>query len=146
VQRADLNQLLSHGAVTDLAEAAQSLALAEVRHDGDVFLKKAEAWAYQAYFLSTQNEVEEAQGRFALAPVDALVMSFLENGVAPSNRLPTGHLFEPAIHNAMQVLGGLLDGADAPLAQAAAEVLELLDRDLELRDYLLERRLEHFFS
>ena len=143
MQRADINLLLSHGAVSDLAEAARALAREDPRNDGDVFLKKAEAWAYQAYFLSTLNEVEEAQGRFAVAPVDALVMNFLESGVAPSNCLPTGHLFEPAIHQAMQTLTGLLGTA---LADEAADVMELLDRDLALRDYLLERRLEHFFS
>ena len=143
MQRADLNLLLSHGAVSDFAEAARALAREDPRNDGDVFLKKAEAWAYQAYFLSTLNEVEEAQGRFAVAPVDALVISFLEASVAPSNRLPTGHLFEPAMHQAMQTLTHLLGTA---LADEAADVLELLDRDLALRDYLLERRLEHFFS
>jgi len=141
--RTEYNQLLSHGSVSDLAEAAVELARQDARADGDVFLKKAEAWAYQAYFLSTHNEVEEAQGRFALAPVDGLVMSFLEARVAPSNRLPTGHLYEPALHQAMEVLAASLDGS---LAQEAADALELLDRDLMLRDYLLERRLEHFYS
>lgn len=141
--RADLNLLLSHGAVSDIAEAARVLAAEDLRNDGDVFLKKAEAWAYQAYFLSTLNEVEESLGRFAVAPVDALVMNFLETGVAPSNRLPTGHLFEPAMVNVMQSLTDLLE---TTLADEAADVLELLDRDLALRDYLLERRLEHFFS
>lgn len=141
--RTEYNQLLSHGSVSDLAEAAVELARQDARADGDVFLKKAEAWAYQAYFLSTHNEVEEAQGRFALAPVDGLVMSFLEARVAPSNRLPTGHLYEPALHQAMEVLAAALDGS---LAEEAADALELLDRDLMLRDYLLERRLEHFYS
>lgn len=141
--RTEYNQLLSHGSVSDLAEAAVELARKDARADGDVFLKKAEAWAYQAYFLSTHNEVEEAQGRFALAPVDGLVMSFLEARVAPSNRLPTGHLYEPALHQAMEVLAASLDGS---LAEEAADALELLDRDLMLRDYLLERRLEHFYS
>jgi hypothetical protein len=139
----DVHRLLSHGSAAELAEAARALAQADPRQDGDVFLKKAEAWAYQSYFLTTLNEVEEAQGRFAVAPVDGLVMSFLEGGVAPSNRLPTGHLYEPAMHAAMQALTGLLETS---LAEEAAEVMELLDRDLLLRDYLLERRLEHFFS
>jgi len=143
MQRADVNQLLSHGSVSEAAEAARALAKADLSHDSDVFLKKAEAWAYQAHFLSTLNEVEESPGRFSVAPVDGLVMSFLESGVAPSNRLPTGHLFEPAIHDAMQTLTGMLGSA---LDEEAAEALELLDRDLALRDYLLERRLEHFFS
>lgn len=143
MQRADFNSLLSHGAVSDIAEAALALAREDPRHDADIFLKKAEAWAYQAYFLSTLNEVEEAQGRFAVAPVDALVMNHLEAGVAPSNRLPTGHLFEPALHDAVQALSGLLQTA---LGDEAADALELLDRDLTLRDYLLERRLEHFYS
>ena len=143
MQRADLNHLLSHGTVSDFADAVRELARDDFRADGDVFLKKAEAWAYQAYFLSTLNEVEEIQGRFAVAPVDALVMNFLEQGVAPSNRLPTGHLFEPAMIRAMQTLTDMLQ---TPLSDEAAEALELLDRDLALRDYLLERRLEHFFS
>lgn len=143
MQRADIMHLLSHGAASDIADAAWSLAREDLRDDADVFLKKAEAWAYQAYFLSTLNEVEEAQGRFAVAPVDGLVMSFLEAGVAPSNRLPTGHLFEPALLDAMQTLSGILQ---TPMADEAADALELLDRDLALRDYLLERRLEHFFS
>ncbi len=141
--RTDFNQLLAHGSVSDLAEIAVEFARIDPRNDGDVFLKKAEAWAYQAHFLSTLNEVEETQGRFALAPVDALVMSFLESRVAPSNRLPTGHLYEPAIHDAMDALSRALD---TPWAEAAADALELLDRDLMLRDYLLERRLEHFYS
>lgn len=143
MQRADLNHLLSHGTVSDFADAVREFARDDFRADGDVFLKKAEAWAYQAYFLSTLNEVEEIQGRFAVAPVDALVMNFLEQGVAPSNRLPTGHLFEPAMIRAMQTLTDMLQ---TPLSDEAAEALELLDRDLALRDYLLERRLEHFFS
>lgn len=143
MQRADLQKLLSHGSAIELAEAARALAQADPRQDGDVFLKKAEAWAYQAYFLSTLNVVEEAQGRFAVVPVDGLVMGFLEEGVAPSNRLPTGHLYEPALHSAMEALTQLL-GSD--LADDATEVLELLDRDIAMRDYLLERRLEHFFS
>lgn len=141
--RTEYNQLLSHGSVSEIAEAAVELARQDPRNDGDVFLKKAEAWAYQAYFLSTHNEVEEAQGRFDVAPVDGLVMSFLEARVAPSNRLPTGHLYEPALNQAMEALAGALDGA---LAEEAADALELLDRDLLLRDYLLERRLEHFYS
>lgn len=141
--RTEFNQLLAHGSVSDIAEAAVELARLDPHTDGDVFLKKAEAWAYQAYFLSTLNEVEEAQGRFSVAPVDGLVMSFLEARVAPSNRLPTGHLYEPAIHEAMEALSNALD---SHLAEEAADALELLDRDLMLRDYLLERRLEHFFS
>lgn len=141
--RTDFNQLLAHGSVADLAQAAAELGPALPRVDGDTFLKKAEAWAYQAFFLSTRNEVEELLGRFALAPPDALLMAFLESRVAPSNRLPTGHLYEPAMVDAMDALVPLLDGAQA---QEAADVLELLDRDLELRGYLLERRLEHFYS
>jgi hypothetical protein len=70
-------------------------------------------------------------------------MGFLEDRVAPSNRLPTGHLYEPAIHDTMERLVSLLDG---PLGDEAADVLDVLDRDLEMRDYLLQRRLEHFFS
>jgi hypothetical protein len=141
--RTDFNHLLAHGAVSDIAEAAVELARQDPRIDGDIFLKKAEAWAYQSHFLSTLNEVEELQGRFAVAPVDALVMGFLEARVAPSNRLPTGHLYEPAIHDAMEALSAALDSGNAV---EAADALELLDRDLSLRDYLLERRLEHFYS
>jgi hypothetical protein len=144
VQRVDINHLLAHGSMADLAEAARALARpAEPGLQADVFLKKAEAWAYQTYFLSTLNEVEEAQGRFSVAPVDGLVMRFLEDRVAPSNRLPTGHLYEPAIHEAMEKLVGLLDSA---MGDQAADVLDVLDRDLDMRDYLLQRRLEHFFS
>lgn len=145
MQRVDINHLLAHGSMADLAELARagSPGLASTGLDADVFLKKAEAWAYQAYFLSTLNEVEETRGRFAIAPVDALVMSFLEERVAPSNRLPTGHLYEPAIHEAMEHLATLLDG---DMGEEAADVLDVLDRDLALRDYLLQRRLEHFFS
>lgn len=143
MQVTDLNQALSYGAVADISEAAQALIRADPRFDGDIFLKKAEAWAYQAYFHSKLNEVEDAQGRFAMAPVDALVMSHLESCVAPSNCLPTGHLYEPAIHRAMATLGSLLDTPQGETASAAASILQ---RDLGLRDYLLERRLEHFFS
>jgi len=141
--RTDFNQLLSHGAVSDFEEAAQAFVRANPAADGDVFLKKAEAWAYTAHFLSKLNEVEEAQGRFAVAPVDGLVISFLEARVAPSNRLPTGHLYEPAIHSAMDHLSELLDSS---IGEEAGDALELLDRDLDLRGYLLERRLEHFYS
>jgi hypothetical protein len=144
VERVDINHLLAHGSMVDLAEAARALARpVEPGMQSDVFLKKAEAWAYQTYFLSKLNEVEEAQGRFGLTPVDGLVMGFLEDRVAPSNRLPTGHLYEPAIHDTMERLVSLLDG---PLGDEAADVLDVLDRDLEMRDYLLQRRLEHFFS
>jgi|SaaInl5LU_22_DNA_1037371.scaffolds.fasta_scaffold136848_1 hypothetical protein len=143
MQSVDLAQMLSFGAVSDMSETAQALLREDPRFDGDIFLKKAEAWAYQAYFLSTLNEVEDAQGRFSVVPVDALVMNHLESGVAPSNRLPTGHLYEPAMHRAKAALTLLLE---TPISEAAANTVAILDRDLVLRDYLLQRRLEHFFS
>lgn len=143
MQLDDLNQVLSYGAVSDLSEAARAVIRDDPRFEGDVFLKKAEAWAYQAYFLSTLNEVEDAQGRFSVAPVDGLVMGYLEASVAPSNCLPAGHLYEPAMHRA---IAALHEDAVTPLAEAAAEVQRVLRRDLLLRDYLLERRLEHFYS
>ena len=144
MERVDINHLLAHGSMVDLAEVARSWARpTEPGLQADVFLKKAEAWAYQAYFLSTLNEVEEAQGRFSVAPIDGLVMRFLEDRVAPSNRLPTGHMYEPAIHNTMEKLVSLLDSS---MGDQAADLLDVLDRDLEMRDYLLQRRLVHFFS
>jgi len=137
MQSVDLDQMLSFGAVSDISETAQALLREDPRFDGDIFLKKAEAWAYQAYFLSTLNDVEDAQGRFSVVPMDALVMNHLESGVAPSNRLPTGHLYEPAIHRAK---------AETSVSEAASNTVGILERDLVLRGYLLERRLEHFFS
>ena len=35
---------------------------------------------------------------------------------------------------------------DSNIGEEAGDALELLDRDLDLRGYLLERRLEHFYS
>jgi len=35
---------------------------------------------------------------------------------------------------------------DSPLGQDATDVLQVLHRDLGVRDYLLQRRLEHFYS
>jgi hypothetical protein len=43
----------------------------------------------------------------------------------------------------MEKLVSLLDSS---MGDQAADVLDVLDRDLEMRDYLLQRRLEHFFS
>jgi len=143
MQSVDLAQMLSFGAVSDMSETAQALLREDPRFDGDIFLKKAEAWAYQAYFLSTLNDVEDAQGRFSVVPMDALVMNHLESGVAPSNRLPTGHLYEPAIHRAKAALSLL---TETSVSEAASNTVGILERDLVLRGYLLERRLEHFFS
>ena len=143
MQLPDIDKTLSYGAMTDLSDIAGALIREDPRFDGDIFLKKAEVWAYQAYFLSTLNDVQDAQGRFSVVPVDSLVMSHLESKVAPSNRLPTGHLYEPAIHRAIRAL----DELDAESnSDTAAEVIAILRQDLVLRDYLLERRLEHFFS
>lgn len=139
----DLDHVLAFGAVSDIPETARALLRDDPRFDGDVFLKKAEAWAYQAYFLSTLNDVEDAQGRFAMAPIDGLVMSYLESNVAPSNRLPTGHLYEPSMHKAIAALQALLD---SPLSDEAYGAQQVLNSDIDLRDYLLERRLEHFYS
>lgn len=143
MQLQDLDHALAHGAVTDISEAARAFIREDPRFDGDTFLKKAEAWAYQAYFLSTLNEVEDALGRYSMAPMDGLVMGYLESTVAPSNRLPTGHLYEPTMR---KTLNALMQLANSPLGQEAAEVESVLNRDLRLRDYLLERRLEHFYS
>ena len=143
MQLSELNQVLSHGAVSDIPEAARAYIREDPRFAGDTFLKKAEAWAYQAYFLSTKNEVVDAQGRFSIAPMDGLVMDYLESSVAPSNRLPTGHLYEPSMRKTIAVMETLRDSS---LGQDATAVLQVLNRDLGVRDYLLERRLEHFYS
>jgi hypothetical protein len=143
MQLSELNQVLSHGAISDITEGARAYIRQDPRFSGDTFLKKAEAWAYQAYFLSTKNEVIDAQGRFSIAPIDGLVMGYLESTVAPSNRLPTGHLYEPSMRKTIAVMDAL---RDTPLGDDANAVLQVLRRDLGVRDYLLERRLEHFYS
>lgn len=143
MQIQELDHALAHGAVSDISEAARAFIHEDPRFDGDTFLKKAEAWAYQAYFLSTLNEVEDAQGRFSMAPMDGLVMGYLESMVAPSNRLPTGHFYEPTMRKTIIALTQL---ANTSMGHEVAEVQNVLNRDLGLRDYLLERRLEHFYS
>lgn len=112
-------------------------------NEADTFLKKIGPWAFYSFFLSTQNDVEESLGRFSVQPVDALVMNYLEANVAPSNRLPTGHLYDTSLSKLMSVCG---DALATPLAEEAADALELLDRDTQMRDYLQTRRLEYFLS
>ncbi len=139
----ELSQILTHGSMTDLEDAAAWLVQGSTATDADIFLKKAEAWAYRHHFLTTLNDVEEMPGRFSVVPIDGLVMSFLDERVAPSCRLPTGPLYDHALHAAIEAL---MPALDTPIAEVAGDVLELLDRDLGMRDYLLERRLEHFYS
>jgi len=112
-------------------------------NESDTFLKKIGPWAFYSFFLSTQNDVEEAPGRFSVQPVDALVMNYLEANVAPSNRLPTGHLYDTSLSQAMSTCGEALN---SPVAEEASDALELLDRDTQIRDYLQTRRLEYFLS
>jgi len=111
--------------------------------DADTFLKKVGPWAFYSFFLSTQNDVSETLGRFAVKPVDGLVIDYLEANVAPSNRLPTGHLYDA---NLQSLASGAAELLQTPHADVAADVLEGLDRDLQLRDYLSSRRLEYFLS
>jgi hypothetical protein len=112
-------------------------------NETDTFLKKIGPWAFYSFFLSTQNDVEETLGRFSVQPVDALVMNYLEANVAPSNRLPTGHLYDTTLSNVMATCGEALN---SPVAEEAGDALELLDRDTQMRDYLQTRRLEYFLS
>jgi hypothetical protein len=111
--------------------------------EADAFLKKIGPWAFYSFFLSTQNDVTETLGRFSVQPVDALVMNYLEANVAPSNRLPTGHLYDTTL---TQVMGTCGEALSTHVAEEAADALELLDRDVQLRDYLQMRRLEYFLS
>jgi hypothetical protein len=112
-------------------------------NEADTFLKKIGPWAFYSFFLSTQNDVEETLGRFSVQPVDAVVMNYLEAKVAPSNRLPTGHLYDTSLS---QVMGACGDALQSSVAEEAADALELLDRDAQMRDYLQTRRLEYFLS
>jgi hypothetical protein len=112
-------------------------------NDADTFLKKIGPWAFYSFFLSTQNDVEETLGRFSVQPVDAVVMNYLEAKVAPSNRLPTGHLYDTSLS---QVMGACGEALQSSVAEEAADALELLDRDAQMRDYLQTRRLEYFLS
>ena len=112
-------------------------------NEADTFLKKIGPWAFYSFFLSTQNDVEETLGRFSVQPVDAVVMNYLEAKVAPSNRLPTGHLYDTSLS---QVMGACGEALQSSVAEEAADALELLDRDAQMRDYLQTRRLEYFLS
>jgi hypothetical protein len=112
-------------------------------NEADTFLKKVGPWAFYSFFLSTQNDVSETLGRFSVQPVDALVMNYLEANVAPSNRLPTGHLYDATLS---QVMGTCGEALNTHVAEEASDALELLDRDAQLRDYLQTRRLEFFLS
>jgi hypothetical protein len=112
-------------------------------NEADTFLKKVGPWAFYSFFLSTQNDVSETLGRFSVQPVDALVMNYLEANVAPSNRLPTGHLYDATLS---QVMGKCGEALNSHVAEEASDALELLDRDTQLRDYLQTRRLEFFLS
>ena len=112
-------------------------------NEADTFLKKIGPWAFYSFFLSTQNDVEETLGRFSVQPVDAVVMNYLEANVAPSNRLPTGHLYDTSLS---QVMGACGEALQSSVAEEAADALELLDRDAQMRDYLQTRRLEYFLS
>lgn len=134
---------LRAGQASSLADEVQAKADSAERLTADTFLKRLDAWAFNAHFLSTLNDPSEIPGRFSVAPVDGLVMSYLESHVPPSNRLPTGHLYDIALDQAFESLQSLVEGKHAEKALA---VIELLDRDRELRDFMTTRRLEHFFS
>jgi hypothetical protein len=131
------------GQISSPTDEAQAKADSVERLSADTFLKRLDAWAFNAHFLSTLNDPSEVPGRFSVAPVDGLVMSYLESHVPPSNRLPTGHMYDIALDQAFESLQSLVEGK---LADKALAVIELLDRDRELRDFMTTRRLEHFFS
>jgi hypothetical protein len=57
--------------------------------------------------------------------------------------LPTGHLYDSSLTDLLNRCGEALN---SDIAEEAADALELLDRDTQLRDYLQTRRLEYFLS
>lgn len=94
--------------------------------DGDVFNNKAAPWNYAVPRPSVSNTVQELQGRFAVVPVDAQVMDFLEGQV--DKDLPVAHLYDYALRDLVQ--------SDLP-----PEITQILQHDLQEREYFMARKL-----
>lgn len=112
--------------------------------NADAFLKKAGDWAFNNYFLSTLNPVEEIAGHRPLQPVDAQVMHYINSQLPASNRLPSGHLYSAALVSIVDEMGSLM-GAGQLAESTLVEAMIVLEADTQLRDYMTARQLEYYY-
>lgn len=105
-----------------------STTVADIAVD-DVFINKAGDWSFTQALSPAYNEGEEIQGRFALAPMDAVVMEYLEAHVAQMGNLPVGARYDSALEREH---GRMPEG----------EAKDVLGRDLDLRLLMVARRME----
>lgn len=110
-----------------------------IKETPDIFLKKVGAWAYLSHWFSTSNEVQDTPSRFGVNPVDANIMLWLEKEVSPSNKLPTGHRYDITLSQIKREISHCNNLNDLDI-----EFLEVIDRDVQLRDYLKLRKYEYF--
>ncbi len=100
----------------------------------DIFSNKIGQWAFTTPFPSVKDSVNEAIGRFGIAPPDAMALDYLEDRLAPAYDLPYGHMYDDALRKAVQAC------QDHPLVHA------VLVKDLQIREYYMGRKMEQVLS
>lgn len=99
----------------------------------DVFSQKVGNWAFAHSSPALHNDPPDIPSAFALAPVDGLVMDYLEDfiGLAPS--LPMAHLYDSGLERVAERI-------------TDPEVKALLLEDIALRDYLRARKVGEVYE
>jgi len=116
-------------------------------HFDDAFSKKPGDWAFNTFFLSSINPSQDIAGHRAVRPLDADVLDFVNLSVPPANRLPTGHLYTTALASTLSQLEADISNTRAKdVTPATIDALEILEKDVGLRDYLLTRQLEYYYG
>lgn len=110
----------------------------------DAFLKKAGDWAFNTYFLSTLNPVEEMAGHRPLQAQDAEVMHYVTAQLPSANRLPTGHMYAETLSETFSELSRHVGNGQIDEA-SLVEAMLVLEADVALRDYMAARQLEYYY-
>jgi hypothetical protein len=97
----------------------------------DVFSQKVGEWAFANAVPTVHNKQPDVPNRFATAPLDGVVMDFIEDHIGRCNTLPVGHLYDAALEN---------------LANKYPDLSDLLQDDLTLRQFLKERRIGEMYE
>ena len=115
----------------------------------DTFLKKVGDWAFNTFFLSSLNQSQDVAGHRAIRPLDAVVMDFVNLNVSPSRRLPAGHLYTSALTSVQKELESVISSSASRTKEVSGtilDVLSVLEKDADLRDYLVTRQLEYYYG
>lgn len=99
----------------------------------DVFSQKIGDWAFSSVAPAVKNKVQDVPSGYALRPIDAGVMDYLEKVLDQAKGLPAAHLYDAALEVAYQKM------ADGPAKQVVGQ-------DIELRDYLRARRIGEVYE